>query len=148
VNALFQLLSDQEIPTLLEMMREFYSQQQMQFDEPAASSAVTRALGNPDLAQIYLIFRGTEMAGYFALTFCFSLEFHGRFALLDEIYLREPYRRQKLGKAVVAFAEDLCRKAGVKALRLEVGRENQGAQELYRAAGLKEDERNLMTKWL
>jgi len=130
------------------MMREFYSQQEMQLDEAAASLAVTRALENPELAQIYLIFHGTELAGYFALTFCFSLEFHGRFALLDEIYLREPYRRQKLGKAVVAFAEDLCRKAGVKALRLEVGRENHGAQSLYRAAGFKEDERNLMTKWL
>lgn len=148
MNALFQLLSDHEIPTLLEMMREFYSQQEMRFDESAASQAVNRALENPAVAQIYLIFRGTELAGYFALTFCFSLEFHGRFALLDEIYLREAFRRQKLGKAVVAFAEDLCRKAGVKALRLEVGRENQGAQELYRAAGLKEDERNLMTKWL
>jgi GNAT superfamily N-acetyltransferase len=148
VNALFQLLSDQELPTLLEMMREFYGQQQMQFDEVAASHAVTRALNNPDLAQIYLIFRGTELAGYFALTFCFSLEFHGRFALLDELYLREAFRRQKLGNAVVAFAEDLCRKAGVKALRLEVGRKNQGAQSLYRAAGFKEDERNLMTKWL
>ncbi len=108
----------------------------------------TRVLDNPDLAQIYLIFRGTDLAGYFALTFCFSLEFHGRFALLDELYLREPYRRQKLGKAVVVFAEDLCRKAGIKAVRLEVGRENQGAQSLYRAAGFKEDERNLMTKWL
>lgn len=148
MNALFQLLSDQELPTLLEMMREFYGQQHMQFDEVAASRAVNRTLENPDLAQIYLIFRGTELAGYFALTFCFSLEFHGRFALLDELYLREPFRRQKLGKAVVAFAEDLCRKAGVKALRLEVGRENQGAQSLYRSAGLKEDERNLMTKWL
>jgi GNAT superfamily N-acetyltransferase len=105
-------------------------------------------LNNPELAQIYLIFRGAELAGYFALTFCFSLEFHGRFALFDELYLREPYRRQKLGKAVVAFAEDLCRKAGVKAVRLEVGRKNQGAQSLYRAAGFKEDERNLMTKWL
>jgi GNAT superfamily N-acetyltransferase len=148
VNALFQLLSDQEIPALLAMMREFYSQQEMQFDEAAASVAVTRALENPELAQIYLIFRGTELAGYFALTFCFSFEFHGRFALFDELYLREPYRRQKLGKAVVAFAEDLCRKAGVKALRLELGRENQGAQSLYRATGFKEDERNLMTKWL
>jgi GNAT superfamily N-acetyltransferase len=148
VNALFQLLSDQEIPALLELMREFYSQQHMQFDEPAASHAVSRALDNPDLAQIYLIFRGTELAGYFALTFCFSLEFHGRFALLDELYLREPYRRQKLGQAVVAFAEDLCRKVGIQALRLEVGRENQGAQSLYQAAGFKEDERNLMTKWL
>jgi ribosomal protein S18 acetylase RimI-like enzyme len=148
VNALFQILSDKEIPTLLEMMHEFYSQQHMQFDEPAASLAATKALNNPDLAQIYLIFRGGELAGYFALTFCFSLEFHGRFALLDEIYLREAYRRQKLGKAVVVFAEDLCRKAGIEAVRLEVGRENLGAQSLYRAVGFTEDERNLMTKWI
>lgn len=148
MNALFQLLSDHEIPTLMEMMREFYAQQEMRFDEPAAAQVVNKALNSPDLAQIYLIFRGTELAGYFALTFCFSLEFHGRFALFDELYLREPFRRQKLGKAVVAFAEDLCRKAGIKALRLEVGRENQGAQSLYRATGFKEDERNLMTKWL
>jgi ribosomal protein S18 acetylase RimI-like enzyme len=148
VNALFQLLSDQELPALLELMREFYAQQHMHFDEPAASLAVTRALSNPDLAQIYLIFRGTELAGYFALTFCFSLEFHGRFGLLDELYLREPYRRQKRGKAVIAFAEDLCRKAGIKSLRLEVGRDNAPAQLLYRAAGFKEDARSLMTKWL
>jgi ribosomal protein S18 acetylase RimI-like enzyme len=148
VNALFQILSDKEIPTLLEMMHEFYSQQHMQFDEPGASLAATKALNNPDLAKIYLIFRGGELAGYFALTFCFSLEFHGRFALLDEIYLREAYRRQKLGKAVVVFAEDLCRKAGIEAVRLEVGRENLGAQSLYRAVGFTEDERNLMTKWI
>lgn len=148
MNALFQLLSDQEIPTLLEMMREFYCQQEMRFDEPAASLAINRVLSNPELAQIYLIFRGPELAGYFALTFCFSFEFHGRFALFDELYLREPFRRQKLGKAVVVFAEDLCRKAGIKALRLEVGRENQPAQALYLATGFKEDERNLMTKWL
>jgi ribosomal protein S18 acetylase RimI-like enzyme len=148
VNVLFQLLSDQEVPTLLAMMREFYSQQHMQFDEPAASLAITKALDNPDLAQIYLIFRGAELAGYFALTFCFSLEFHGRFALLDELYLREGFRRQKLGKAVVAFAEDLFRKAGVKALRLEVGRENLPAQSLYRATGFKEELRIPMTRWL
>jgi len=148
VNALFQLLSDQELPALLKLMCEFYAQQEMRFDETAASLAINRVLKNPELAQIYLIFRGTELAGYFALTFCFSLEFHGRFALFDELYIREPYRRQKLGRAVVAFAEDLCRKAAVEAMRLEVGRENLGAQALYRASGFKEDERNLMTKWL
>jgi ribosomal protein S18 acetylase RimI-like enzyme len=110
--------------------------------------AINKLLHAPGLGEIYLIFRGNEMAGYFALTFCFSLEFHGRFAFLDEVYLREAYRRQKLGKAVVAFAEDLCKKAGIRALRLEVGRENQPAQSLYRAAGFEIAERNLMTKWL
>jgi GNAT superfamily N-acetyltransferase len=148
VNALFQLVSDQDLPTLLELMREFYAQQHMRFDELAASRATTKALNNPDLAQIYLIFHGAELAGYFALTFCFSFEFHGHFALLDELYLREPFRRKKLGKAVVALAEDLCRRAGIKAVRLEVGRGNQAAQALYRTAGFNEDERNLMTKWL
>jgi ribosomal protein S18 acetylase RimI-like enzyme len=148
VNALFQLLSDHEIPTLLEMMREFYSQQEMRFDEATASLTINSVLKNPELAEIYLIFRGAELAGYFVLTFCFSLEFHGRFALFDELYLREPFRRQKLGKAVVAFAEELCRKAGIKAVRLEVGRDNAPAQALYRQCGFGEDARNLMTKWL
>jgi len=129
-------------------MREFYSQQEMQFDEPAASLAINNVLKNPELAQIYLIFRGQELAGYFVLTFCFSLEFHGRFALFDELYLREPFRRQKLGQGVVGFAESICRREGIAALRLEVGRENAPAQALYRQSGFEEDARNLMTKWL
>ena len=148
MNALFQLLSEHEISSLLEMMRDFYAQQEMRFEVPVATRAIHQLLVSPERGQIYLIFRGSELAGYFALTFCFSLEFHGRFALLDELYLREGFRRQKLGKAVVAFAEDLCRKAGVKALRLEVGRENKAAQSLYLTAGFKEDERTLMTRWL
>ena len=120
----------------------------MRFDEPAASLAINNVLKNPELAQIYLIFRGQELAGYFVLTFCFSLEFHGRFALFDELYLREPFRRQKLGQGVVGFAESICRREGIAALRLEVGRENAPAQALYRQSGFEEDARNLMTKWL
>jgi GNAT superfamily N-acetyltransferase len=148
MNALFQLLSDQEIPALLEMMREFYAQQHMHFDPAIAGKGIQKLLDDPAQGQIYLIFRGSELAGYFTLTFCFSLEFHGRFGLLDELYVREAHRGQKLGKAVIAFAEDLCRKAGVQALRLEVGRDNQPAHSLYRTAGFKEEARNLMTKWL
>jgi ribosomal protein S18 acetylase RimI-like enzyme len=148
MNVLFQLLSEQEIPSLLEMMQDFYAQQEMHFEKSVATHAVSKLIESPEHGQIYLIFRGTELAGYFALTFCYSLEFHGRFALLDEVYIREAYRGQKLGKSVVPFAEDLCKKAGIRALRLEVGRENKPAQSLYRTAGFKEEERNLMTKWL
>jgi ribosomal protein S18 acetylase RimI-like enzyme len=148
MNVLFQLLSEQEIPSLLEMMQDFYAQQEMHFEETAANRAVSKLIESPEHGQIYLIFRGSELAGYFALTFCYSLEFHGRFALLDEVYIREAYRGQKMGKSVVPFAEDLCQKSGIRALRLEVGRKNQPAQSLYRTTGFKEEERNLMTKWL
>src|SRR6476620_6776641 len=135
MNVLFQLLSEQELPALLEMMRSFYTQQEMEFEKAAATRAIQNLLNDPRLGQIYLIFLGNDLAGYFTLTFCYSLEFHGRFALLDEVYLLEAYRRQKLGRAVVAFCEDLCRKAGLQALRLEVGRENKPAQSLYRESG-------------
>jgi GNAT superfamily N-acetyltransferase len=148
MNVLFQLLSEEDVPALLEMMGDFYAQQEMRFQEKIARAGIEKLLKAPQLGQIYLIFRGPALAGYFALTFCFSLEFHGRFALLDELYLREPFRRLKLGEGVVGFAEGICRREGIAALRLEVGRENSPALALYKKVGFAEDARNLMTKWL
>lgn len=148
MNALFQLISDQEIGVVLPLMREFYSEQDMQFEESVAMAALKKLVSNPSLGQMYLIFRGAELAGYFALTFCFSLEFHGKFALLDELYLREPLRRQKLGRSVMEFAERICRELHIKALRLEVGIGNTAAQSLYCAEGFTREDRHLMTKWL
>ncbi len=148
MNALFQQLSEQDVPMVLDLMREFYPQEQMHLDEKAAITAVKKLTADPTVGEMYFVFRGSELAGYFALTFCFSLEFHGRFALLDELYIRESFRRQKLGQAVVAFAESICRKRGIKALRLEVGPQNVSAQALYRAVGFQQDARFLFTKWL
>jgi ribosomal protein S18 acetylase RimI-like enzyme len=148
MNAIFQQISEQDISSLLGLMREFYQQQHMRFDEVVAAKAVTKLLADPSLGQICFIYRGTELAGYFVLTICVSLEFHGNFALLDELYVREAFRRQKLGTTVISFVENLCRQKGIKALRLEVGRANDGAQRLYRASGFTEDARYLYTKWL
>jgi ribosomal protein S18 acetylase RimI-like enzyme len=148
MNALFQLLSEQDIPALLELMREFYSSQNLHFDERVATNGIKKLLADPALGQTGLIFRGAESAGYFVLTFCFSLELHGKFALLDELYVREAFRRRKLGKAVIAFAESVCKQMGIKALRLEVGHENDAAQGLYRASGFAQESRHLFTKWL
>jgi len=148
MNALFQLVSEQEMGILLQLMREFYAQQEMTFQQDVATAAVKRLIANPALGQVYLIFRAQELAGYFVLTFCFSLEFHGRFALLDEIHVREPFRRQKFGRSAVEFAQRICREAGIKAIRLEVWTGNTAAQALYLAEGFKAEDRRLMTKWL
>lgn len=148
MNPIFQLFSESEIPVALELMREFYAQTHMAFAEPAARAALGALLKDPSKGELYLIFQGSELAGYFALTFCFSLEFHGKFALLDELYIREPYRRRRLGKAAMAFVESVCKKTGIKSLRLEVGEDNRAAQGLYTAAGMQKDSRLLFTKWL
>ena len=144
----FQLASEKDLARLLELMREFYQDQGMAFDEEVARSALRKSFLEPALGSAYLILANNQLAGYFALTACFSLEFHGRIGLLDELYVREHFRKQHLGRAAVAFAEEICRKTGIKALRLEVGEKNDAAQALYNSLGFKRDVRHLFTKWL
>ena len=144
----FQLASEKDLPRLLEMMRDFYQEQEMVFDEEVARNGLRKTLLDPGLGSAYLILLEQELAGYFAITFCYSLEFHGKFALLDELYLRAPFRRQSLGSSAMEFAEEICRKTGIKAMRLEVGETNKAAQSLYKAVGFKRDARYLFTKWV
>src|SRR5437660_2355568 len=148
MNVHFQLASERDLLRLLELMRELYQHEAMNFDEEVARSALKKTLLDSTLGSAYLILLDEQPAGYFVLTFCFSLEFHGKFALLDEIYVRKALRKQKMGTKVIEFVEGICKKMGIKALRLEVGQENQAAQSLYGATGFQKDPRYLFTKWL
>jgi ribosomal protein S18 acetylase RimI-like enzyme len=148
MDAHFQLISDGDLARTIELMREFYAVTHMHFDEEVARTALRKTLLDSSLGSVYLVTLEKAVIGYFVLTFCFSLEFHGKFALLDEIYVREAYRRQKIGESIVAFCENICRKMGIRALRLETGHENEVAQNLYRKMGFAQEMRHLFTKWV
>ncbi|MGH9901239.1 MAG: GNAT family N-acetyltransferase [Pyrinomonadaceae bacterium] len=129
-------------------MREFYAVEHLAFDEVPARAALRQMLGDKSFGMAHLILSGGDVAGYVVLTFGFSLEFHGRDAFVDEIYLRESHRGKGLGKASLRFVEGVCRREGIGALHLEVGRENTVAQAVYRKAGYRDHDRYLLTKWL
>ena len=148
MDAHFQLISDGDLAKTIGLMREFYQTTQMRFDEEVARTALRRTLLDPSLGSVYLVTLEKDVIGYFVLTFCFSLEFHGKFALLDEIYVREAYRRQKIGESIIGFCENICRKMGIRALRLETSHENEIAQNLYRKMGFAQEMRHLFTKWV
>src|SRR5918997_799998 len=99
-------------------------------------------------ALAYLLLSGGEVAGYVVITFGFSLEFRGRDAFIDELFVKDAFRGRGLGAATIRFAEGVCRGRGVRALHLEVERANTGAQSVYRRAGFKDHDRYLLTKWL
>ena len=148
MDAHFQLISDGDLARTIELMREFYTATEMHFDEEVARTSLRKTLLDPGLGSVYLVMVEKTVIGYFVLTYCFSLEFHGKFALLDEIYVREAYRRQKIGEAIIAFCENICRKMGIRALRLETAQDNAVAQNLYRKMGFAQDMRHLFTKWV
>ncbi len=129
-------------------MQEFYACEHLPFDEAVARAAVQEILNNKSFGYIYLIVPDDKIVGYIVLTFGFSLEFHGRDALADELYIREPYRGKGIGTKTLEFVQDVCRQEGIHALHLEADRGNIHAQELYRKSGFKDHDRYLLTKWL
>lgn len=133
---------------LVELMRALYECEHILFDERDARAALLQLISDERLGRVYLIRSGAEAVGYLVLTFGFSLEFRGRDAFVDELFLREEFRGRGAGKRALAFAEEQCRAAGVRALHLEVERANTGAQGLYCRAGFKDHDRYLMTKWI
>jgi diamine N-acetyltransferase len=86
--------------------------------------------------------------GYLVLTFGFILEFHGKHAVIDEIYLRPNYRGHGYFKMALRFVESFCQQSKIRCLRLEVEKRNEKAQESYLRAGFRQHERLLMTKLL
>ncbi|MEJ7618242.1 MAG: GNAT family N-acetyltransferase [Pyrinomonadaceae bacterium] len=133
---------------LIELMREFYLIEHLPFDESVARRALPHILDHRAHGLIFLIELAEKVAGYVVLTFGFSLEFHGRDALVDELYVRESFRGQGIGQTTLRFIEAACRSESVEAVHLEVDHANTRAQSLYRRAGYQDHQRYLLTKWL
>jgi GNAT superfamily N-acetyltransferase len=133
---------------VLDLMRAFYAEDHLVFHSTATPAAVRVLLRNPAAGGIFLARAGGAVVGYLILTFGFSLEFHGRFVLLDEIYLQPEVRGRGWGRRGLDFARQWARDQGVAALRLEVNRTNTTAKTFYLKNGLGDDQRDLLTHWL
>ena len=135
-------------PTLLELMGEFYLEGRMLFDERAARAALRGVLADPAHGRALLIEVEGAVAGYLVVCFGWSLEFHGRDAFVDELYLRERFRGQGIGTRALEVAAEVCRTSGARALHLEVERSNTRAQSVYRRTGFADRDYYLMTRRL
>ena len=137
------------LPILLGMMRRLAEHPPaIPFDDDEVGAALKEFFAHPELGRAWLILAGEHIAGYVILTLGYSFEYRGRDAFIDELYIEPEFRRQRLGARAIEFVEGRGRALGVNALHLEVDRENEVAQELYKKVGYSDHGRYLMTKWL
>ncbi|MEZ4701586.1 MAG: GNAT family N-acetyltransferase [Rhodothermales bacterium] len=101
----------------------------------SAAEAVRPLLGDNAFGRIWLIDVDGVPAGYVAVCFGYSIEFGGRDAFVDEFFLDEAFRGRGIGSAVLDLLPDAVAPFGVRALHLEVGRDNDRARRLYGARG-------------
>jgi len=77
-----------------------------------------------------------------------SVEFGGRSAFLDELYVKPSSRGRGVGSIALRLLQSACRKMGARSLALEVHLENARAEALYRREGFASNGRLLMTRRL
>lgn len=136
----------EDVAAILPMMRDFYAIDAYPFDEAIARRALDDLVRDPALGRVWLIREGGATIGYLVLTFGYSIEFHGRDAFLDELFIVQERRGRGLGTAAMRFLDETCPALGVHTLHLEVERYNAAAQALYRRFGFRDSDRYLMNK--
>lgn len=130
-------------------MERLYRREHIDFDSARTLRSAEWLLANPEWGGIWLVEVDARDAGYLALTVGSSIEFQGRLAVLDELYIADEWRGRGLGPLAVEFATRWARERGFAALRLEVGDENLHGRHVYGKAGFQlHPDRRLMTKWL
>ncbi len=144
----FKIAAGADAGLLLNFMHELYEHDSLPFDEAAARQALEKILRDHSLGRVWLIEDGDEAIGYVVLTLGYSLEYHGRDAFVDEIYICQSHRGKGIGAQAIKFVEEACRRLEVQALHLEVERENTKAQAFYHKVGFEDHDRYLLTKWI
>jgi len=144
----FRPATDTDVDALVSLCRELNEHDGTPFHEARHRPAISELIAHPEYGRMDLIEADGQIAGYAVLTLGFSLEFGGRDAFLDELYVRESFRGRGLGTKAMDYVCSIAQSLGVRALHLEVERTNTEAQEFYRKHGFKDHSRYLMTKWL
>ncbi|GAA3851870.1 hypothetical protein GCM10022243_16960 [Saccharothrix violaceirubra] len=133
--------SNDDLSTLLPLVREFYAIDGHDYDEPVVTAALGPLLADDRHGQVWLFDRG-----YAVLTWGWSLESGGRDALLDEFYVAD--RGRGTGATVLTGLVDQARAAGARKIFLETEEPNDAARRFYRRHGFEPERSTWLSRTL
>ena len=130
-----KLATPDQRETIIEMINELWAYDNIVAGRDNISRAVDLIFSQPGLAEIHLLYEDEEVAGYFILVPSFSIEYGGLYVVLDELFVREPFRRRGLGRQIINFVLDRCREQGWLAIEAMAYEENKVARYFYGSHG-------------
>jgi len=138
-----------DLEFLLPMMRHMQEDDPWSepFHEPTVRANLAELLQNPMYGVVYVVREETAPVGYLVICFDYSLEYRGKGAWIDELFVEAAHRGKGIGTQLLDLAENASREHQAKFLHLEVTHGNP-AVELYRRRGFADHHRYLMSKTL
>jgi GNAT superfamily N-acetyltransferase len=145
----FRLATPADLDPLLLMMRQMQADDPWSegFDEANVRNDLRELLRNSIYGLVYLACQEQAPVGYLIICFDYSLEYRGKGAWIDELFVQSSCRGQGMGTQFLDLAESASRQHGAQFLHLEVSHGNK-ALELYRRRGFLDHQRFLMSKSL
>ena len=145
---MFRKATSDDLEPVLALVRASYEEDEYPFVEPEAREALRRLLVDPELGRVWVATAPEGAVAYVIVTLGYSMQYRGRDAFIDELYVVPGLRGRGLGREALAIAEVEARALGARALHLEVELDKPEADAWYRRIGFEDHARRLMTKWL
>ena len=142
-----QLATIDHLEAILAQMRQMQEDDPWSevFDEAVVRANLAELLGNPAYGVICVARDRLVPVGYLVICFDYSLEYQGKGAWVDELFVAPSHRGKGIATQLLDVAEKAAAERGAQYLHLEVSHGNP-AIELYRRRGFIDHQRYLMTK--
>jgi ribosomal protein S18 acetylase RimI-like enzyme len=149
MSAAIHLAKPDDLDKVLALVAAFHDEMEITSSDDSRRDAIFPLLDGIPYGAVYLVGPTRAPIGYIVVTFSWSIEYGGMDGFVDELYVRPPVRGRGIATEVLLALPKTLAEAGIKALHLEVDREDENAQRLYTRARFKASDRYiLMTKEL
>src|SRR6059036_1184823 len=108
--------SPKDVQRLVTLMDEFYAEAAYPLNHRRAAEGFAALLADERLGHVWFIQANAQDVGHVVVTLCFSMEYGGPIAFVDDLFIQPPFRRAGLGAAALAEVRAFCANRGVRAL--------------------------------
>jgi len=130
-----------DLQVLLPLVSAYHEWEGIELTKQARQESITVLLNDLSPGHVWLVEESARVIGYIILCVSYSIEFSGYDAFIDEFFIEEEYRGMGYGTYVLDTIKKEAEKPGIRALHLEVARDNNKARALYEKAGLQPREK-------
>lgn len=135
MSASLTLAQPSDAPKVLALVARFHDEAAFDTDDAHRAAAIAPLLEGSPYGAVYIVGPRLAPIGYGVITFGWSVEFGGKDAFVDELFLRPSVRGRGIGRDLLQALSVTLAEAGVRAIHLEVEHDNEAALKLYARAG-------------
>ena len=144
MSAALHLATPGDLDRLAGLVAQFHAETDIDQTDDGRKAALRPLLEGSPHGAAYLIGPQRAPIGYVVVTFGWSVEFGGLDGFIDEIFVRPGVRGRGIATEVLLALPKALSGGGLRALHLEVDREDEATRRLYAKAGFAPRERYML----